>query len=44
MTMPSGIAHLGTTPEASITSLAVLGLGFVALVVVTYDAYRQHWS
>lgn len=42
--MASGIVHLGTTPETSMTSLAVLGLGFVALAVVTYDAYRQHWS
>ncbi len=43
MTMVHGIAHLGTTPQASLTSFVVLGLGFVAVAVVVYDAYREHW-
>jgi len=43
MTMVHGIAHLGTTPQASLTSFVVLGLGFVAVAVVAYDAYREHW-
>ncbi|WP_281362650.1 hypothetical protein [Natronomonas halophila] len=42
--MVNGIAHLGSTPETSMTSLAVLGLGLVAIAVVTWDAYRQHWD
>ncbi|MFW5964420.1 MAG: hypothetical protein ACOCQM_06100 [Natronomonas sp.] len=41
--MVNGIAHVGTTPQASLTSLVVLGLGFVAITVVAYDAYREHW-
>jgi hypothetical protein len=36
-----GIAHLGTAPGASSTSPAILGLGFVALLVVTDDAYGR---
>jgi hypothetical protein len=42
--MVSGIAHLGSTPETSMTSLAILGLGLVGIAVVTYDAYRQYWA
>lgn len=26
------------------TGAAVLGVGFVVLVVITYDIYLQHWA
>jgi hypothetical protein len=35
---------MGSTPETPLTSLAILGLGLVAIAVVTYDAYRQYWD